>query len=157
MAQDPSAVDGTPSGRKGMTREEIVAWFDRRQKAFDDRDAATLAAEYAPHAVVESPIGGTHEGRDAIETVFQAIFDAFLDMKVTSDRLVIDGDSVVQIRNVEGTHIGVFLGLEPTGKPFHLTSAIPYDVQDRQILRERRIYDFTGLLVQIGALKAKPV
>ena len=29
-------------------------------------------------------------------------------------------------------------------------------LKDGQIARERRIYDFTGLLVQIGLLKAKP-
>jgi hypothetical protein len=32
-----------------------------------------------------------------------------------------------------------------------------YELKDRKIVRERRIYDFTGLLVQIGLLKAKPV
>jgi hypothetical protein len=31
------------------------------------------------------------------------------------------------------------------------------DVQDHHIVHDRRIYDFTGLLVQIGVLKAKPV
>jgi hypothetical protein len=31
-----------------------------------------------------------------------------------------------------------------------------YTVKDGQILHERRIYDFTGMLVQIGVLKAKP-
>jgi predicted ester cyclase len=139
-----------------MTREKIVTWFDGRRRAWDHRDARTLAADYAPHAVVESPMGGTHEGRTAIEAVIQAFFDAFEDMKVTADRLVIDGDAIVQIRNIEGTHIGVFLGLQPTGKPFHFTLANVYDLQDGQIVCERRIYDFTGLLVQIGALKAKP-
>ena len=156
MAQDPAVDTRAPLHRVGMTRDEVITWFDRRRKAYDDRDARTLAADYAPHAVVESPMGGTHEGRDAIETVLQAFFDAFTDLKVTSERLVIDGGTVVQIRDVEGAHIGVFLGLQPTGKPFHFTSAILHDLEDGQIVRERRIYDFTGLLVQIGALKAKP-
>jgi hypothetical protein len=31
------------------------------------------------------------------------------------------------------------------------------EFEDGRIARERRIYDFTGLLLQIGALKAKPV
>src|SRR5262245_2601474 len=120
MAQDPTrVVTRTPLHRTNMTREEIIAWFDRRRKAYDDRDARMVAADYAPHAVGESAMGGIHEGRDAIETVLQACFDAFVDMKATSDRLVIDGESVVQIRSVEGTHVGVFLGLQPTGKPFH--------------------------------------
>jgi hypothetical protein len=31
-----------------------------------------------------------------------------------------------------------------------------YELNGLTIVRERRIYDFTGMLVQIGALKAKP-
>ena len=31
------------------------------------------------------------------------------------------------------------------------------DLENGLIARERRIYDFTGLAVQVGALKAKPV
>jgi hypothetical protein len=31
-----------------------------------------------------------------------------------------------------------------------------YQFENGKIVRERRIYDFTGLLVQIGVLKAKP-
>ena len=31
-----------------------------------------------------------------------------------------------------------------------------FEFQDGRIVRERRIYDFTGLLVQIGVLSAKP-
>ena len=29
-------------------------------------------------------------------------------------------------------------------------------VADGQIVQERRVYDFTGMLVQIGVLKARP-
>jgi hypothetical protein len=31
------------------------------------------------------------------------------------------------------------------------------EFSDHQIVHERRVYDFTGLLIQIGVLKAKPV
>jgi hypothetical protein len=31
-----------------------------------------------------------------------------------------------------------------------------YELKDGQIARERRIYDFTGLLMQVGLLKARP-
>jgi hypothetical protein len=34
--------------------------------------------------------------------------------------------------------------------------AIIYLLKDGLIVRERRVYDFTGLLVQVGAIKAKP-
>jgi hypothetical protein len=38
-----------------MTAEEIRAFFACREKAFALRDAASLSADYAEDAVVESP------------------------------------------------------------------------------------------------------
>jgi hypothetical protein len=32
-----------------------------------------------------------------------------------------------------------------------------YELKDGKIVQERRIYDFTGLLIQIGVLKVKPI
>jgi predicted ester cyclase len=46
--------------------------------------------------------------------------------------------------------------MPPTGKPFRLQVVRLYTLANGQIATERRIYDFTGMLVQIGLLKAKP-
>ena len=157
MTQDASTVirQSRPSERQ-MTREEIVAFLARRQAAFDNLDAAALAADYAPDCVVDSPMGGAHHGPVAVQQVLQAGFNAFLDLKVRIEGQVIEGAQVAQILELEGTHIGEFLGLPPTGKAFRLTAAFVYELRGRHIVRERRIYDFTGGLLQIGVLKAKP-
>ena len=55
-----------------------------------------------------------------------------------------------------GTDTGGFMGLRPTGKPFRLPVVWIFKVSDGQFVHVRAIYDFTGLLVQIGVLKAKP-
>jgi steroid delta-isomerase-like uncharacterized protein len=158
MSREQSRVAaGTQASQSPMTRAEIVAFFDRRQIAHDNLDAATLAADYADDCIVDSPIGGTHSGRAAVQTVLQAVFEAFLDMKTRTESLVIDGNQVAQALSVEGTNIGGFLGLSPSGKPFRLEAVFLYELKDRQIVRERRIYDFTGMLTQIGVLKTKPV
>jgi predicted ester cyclase len=141
--------------QSGMTRAEIVAFFKRRQEAQEDLDAKALAADYTDDAVIESPSTGVHRGRDA-EKALRTIFDAFLDITMSVDELVIDGDVVVRIMSCEGTHIGKLLGFEPTGKRFQMSMAFVHRLKDRKIVHERRIYDFTGLLVQIGVLKAKP-
>lgn len=157
MTHDASAVrsdNRTPE--RQMTRDEIIAFFERRRAAYDNLDAAALASDYAPDCIVDSPTGGTHQGPAAVQKVLQAVLSAFLDLKIRVDSQVIEGSQVAQILNIEGTHIGEFLGLPPTGKPFRITGVFVYELRDRQIVRERRIYDFTGLLVQIGVLKAKP-
>jgi predicted ester cyclase len=139
----------------GMTRAEIVALFKRRQDAYEDLDAKTLAADYTDASVIESPSAGVHTGRDA-EKALGAVFDAFLDLTMTVDHLIIDGDVVVTVMSAEGTHMRPLLGFEPTGKRFQMSMAFVHRLKDRKIIHERRIYDFTGLLVQIGLLKAKP-
>ena len=157
MAHDASAI-GTGARATGtdMTRAQIEAMFEQRQKAYDDLNVTAVTSHYAENCVVESPMGGVQNGRAAAEAVIRAWFEAFLDLKMQNQCLLVDGQRVAQMMAIEGTHIGPFLGLPPTGKHFQFTCMFIYELQNGQIVHERRIYDFTGLLVQIGALKAKP-
>ena len=141
--------------QSGMTRSEILALFKRRQEAYEDLDAKALAGDYTPDALIESPSTGVHKGRDA-EKALRTIFEAFLDITMSVEDLVIDGDVVVTVLSCEGTHMRDLLGFEATGKRFQMNMAFVHRLKDRKIVHERRIYDFTGLLVQIGVLKAKP-
>ena len=55
MTHDPATVTtGTQQSEGQMTRDEIVAFFDRRQEAYDNLDAKALAAGYADDCLVES-------------------------------------------------------------------------------------------------------
>ena len=138
-----------------MTRDQIAAMFERRRVAYERHDAATLVADYAVDCVIESPSGGTHQGQAAAEQVLRAVFDA-LDVKLHQQSVMIDGDAVAQVVSIEGQGVGYFLGLSPTGKSFRVPGVFLYELRDGRIARERRIYDFTGLLIQAGLLKAKP-
>ena len=139
-----------------MTRDQIVNLFDRRLKATNEHDVESLADLYAPDAVVESPLGGTLQGRAAIESVAAAFFTGLGDVKMTQDELIIEDDRVVQVVTVSGTDTGGFMGMSPTEKPALLPMVVVCRVKNGLITHERRIYDFTGMLVQIGVLKAKP-
>ena len=57
-----------------MTRDEIAAMFARREEAFEEMDAAALAADYADDAMIDSPAGGTHRGPAAAAHVFDGLF-----------------------------------------------------------------------------------
>ena len=102
-----------------MTRGEISALFARRAAAYDRRNAAALAADYA-------------------------------------ENCVIDGDRVSQEIIIEGKDVGTFLGLPPTGRSFRVPGVFLYDLKDGLIVRERRIYDLSALLIQVGLLKVRP-
>lgn len=141
-----------------MTREQVETLFARRDSAIKNRDAAGVTGLYANDAVVESPTaGGVVRGRKAIEEVTRAWFDGFPDVIFTKTTLVIDGDRAVWIGEIHGTDTGGFMGLPPTNKPFRLPIVFDCTLEDGRIVREQRIYDFTGMLLQIGVLKAKPM
>jgi steroid delta-isomerase-like uncharacterized protein len=142
-----------------MTRQDVEDVFARRQQALGQRDAATLASLHSEHGVLESPTaGGTVHGRRAIEDIYEAWFRGFPDVTFVADEpLLIDGNRVAQRLTISGTDTGGFLGLPATGKAFRMPLVVLCEFTDHQITHERRIYDFTGLLIQIGVLKAKPV
>jgi steroid delta-isomerase-like uncharacterized protein len=139
-----------------MTRDEIVRFFERRQQAFNRRDAAALAELHAEDGVVESVMVGTLVGRAAIVQFYQGLFASFPDFAVESEELLIDGDRVAQLMTFGGTDVGGFMGLSPTGKHVRVPAVLLFTLNDQQIVRLRSVYDFTRMLVQIGALKVKP-
>ena len=139
-----------------MTRDEIAAMFARREEAFEEMDAAALAADYTEDAVIDSPAGGTHQGPAAATRVFDTLFHAFADHTRSQEDLLIDGNRVAQVLTLEGTNLGGLMGLPPSGKHFRLPAVFLYELRGNKIVRERRIFDFTGMLVQIGVLKARP-
>jgi predicted ester cyclase len=139
-----------------MTRDEIIALVKRRQAAWTARDPAALAATHAVNGTVASPFGGVLEGRPDIERVYRLWFSAFPDMLMEQDELLIDGDRAVLISRMSGTQSGDFFGLAPTGRRVEVQVAFLLTIADGFVMEERRIYDFTGVLVQVGVLKAKP-
>jgi steroid delta-isomerase-like uncharacterized protein len=141
-----------------MTRDEVVALFERRHEALNHADAAALAAFHAEDGIVESPFGGGRaQGREAIQRIYQAFFEAFPRARFRQEALLVEGDRAVVLVHVEGAHRGELMGLAPSERSFSLSIATVHDLRDGLIAHERRVYDFTGLLVQVGALKAKPI
>ncbi len=140
-----------------MTRDEILALMKRRNAGWAARDAAALAATHAVDGTVNSPTGGLLSGRSEIERIYRVWLTAFPDIVWQPQEVVIDGDRVVVLAKLVGTHAGEFFGLPAAGRHVEVEVAIVMTVADGLITTERRIYDFTGLLVQTGVLRAKPV
>jgi steroid delta-isomerase-like uncharacterized protein len=141
-----------------MTRPEIRDLIARVQDAWVRRDVTALANFHAEDCVVESPFsGGEVRGRESIAKTYQGLFHAFPDLAMQYDEPLIDGDRVVLIARVSGTDRGGFMGMHPSGRSVDFPCVLLFDLENGLIARERRIYDFTGLAVQVGAIKAKPV
>ncbi len=139
-----------------MNRDEVVALFSQREALWRRRDSAGLAKGHAEDGVVESPIFGIVRGRAAIEGSYAAFFRAFPDFVFDMQALIVDGEHVVQLFKLHATHSSEMFGLPATNRQFTIQGALVHQMKDGHIAHERRIYDFTGMLVQIGVLRPRP-
>jgi steroid delta-isomerase-like uncharacterized protein len=138
-----------------MTREQIVAMAGAMQRAWAQRDAAALAATHADDSVVYSPMFGEVRGRVDIERSYAELFRAFADWNFEPQDLLIDGSRAVQVFMVSATHTSDMFGMAATHRKFRIQGVLIFEFRDGRIQTERRLYDFTSLLVQVGVLKAK--
>jgi steroid delta-isomerase-like uncharacterized protein len=139
-----------------MTHEDILDLCRRWQEALTRRDLDALSGLYAEDAVVESPLAGTVTGREAFAQAHGSMFAAFPDLTHEFEPPLVDGSRVAIVAQNAGTHSGMLMGLPPTGRSFRFRLVFLLEVREGRIVRDRRIYDLTGLLVQVGVLKAKP-
>jgi steroid delta-isomerase-like uncharacterized protein len=139
-----------------MTRPDVLAFFADRQVHWNAHDVAALAAGHCEDGVIQSPMHGKRQGREAIADSYAALFGAFPDWRFTSDDMLIDEDRVAQVFSAEATHVGEFMGMAGTNRRFRIHGVRMYNLSGGLIKVERRLYDFTALLIQVGVLRSKP-
>ncbi len=139
-----------------MTRSEVLALIDRRRDTLARRDLIAFGDTYAPMARLESPLAGSVVGREAIVRASAAFFSAFEDASIDESPPLVDGDRATIMADVAGSQMGPLFGLPASGRAFRFSAVFLLTCENGLNVHERRIYDFTGLLVQIGVLKARP-
>lgn len=118
------------------------------QDALNRHDVSALAALYAEDAVLDSPMFNEVRGRAAIAESFSRLFTLFPDYTITLTEVLFlsDGDRVAEFSTVTGTQSVEFFGLPPTNQPIEYQTARLFTVRNEQIVHERRVYDFRGVL-----------
>ena len=138
-----------------MTPDEIQAFVHRYVEYVQAHDAEALARCFATDATVESPSIGTHQGRRAIAEGYRGWFASFPDLHWNLEGIVADASEVSLAFRASGTHQDEFLGLPATGKRVEFRGVYLQTVRDDHIVRERRVYDFTGFLIKLGILTSQ--
>jgi steroid delta-isomerase-like uncharacterized protein len=140
-----------------MTRDELLGIGERYLDAWRRHDPEAIAEYHAPNAVADSPIYATLRGRQAIEDAARAFSFSFPDATLTIDHFLVDAPRLAAFTTVNATHANEFLGMPGTNRRIEFRNAWLLEIDaDGLIAYERRVYDFTGLLLQIGILRAKP-
>lgn len=139
-----------------MTRPEIDALLARHRAAFDQRDAAALAATHTDDGTFESPAAGLVRGRKAIADVYAYWISSFPDIEFIWSEPIVDGDRLALFWQFRGTAAGKFFGEVKPGTKVRFAGAGDYRVSTEGIVSVTHVFDFTGALVNAGVLKIKP-
>ena len=142
-----------------MTSDEIRSFLDRFVCAWEKQDLAALGACYADSCTVVSPIFHTLKGRAQVERSYSELFRAFSNPSIRVDDTVISTGApprAVIVWTVQSIHTGEIFGVPGSGKRIERTIAYILTFRNGVIVNERRVYDFTNMLMQLGVLKAKP-
>jgi len=139
-----------------MSRSELERVTSLYLESMNKHDPVGLASLYAVSCTVESPLFASLQGRAAVEESYRQWFRIFPDVEFRPESTIIDPPSAAVLTRNVATHDGDLLGLPATHKKIEFRTMRLVTVQDGLIVTERRIYDFTGLLVQLGVLRAKP-
>lgn len=142
-----------------MTRDEIRTFFTQHVESWGRHDVAALVADYAEDCELVTPMFRTVRGRAGVETSYRDLFRAFADLTIEIDNLLIDhegGDRAAYVFTHTCKHVGDILGYPASGRRVKIQGVCLFRLMDGKIVSERRMYDFTELLLQLGILKAKP-
>ncbi|MFC7212528.1 ester cyclase [Saliphagus sp. GCM10025334] len=107
----------------------------------------------AEDVIDHSPLGEI-KGREELKKQTEYLLSAFGDFSATVEDIIAESDTVAMRVTLRGTHVGEFMGIEPTGKEFEIQNMVFTRMKDGK-LAERWIQpDQFGLMQQLGVVES---
>ena len=108
-----------------------------------------FSPDYIDHAVLPPD---WPRGVAGLKQCVAAVRSAFPDFLYSVEKIIAEGDTVVLHVTAQGTHLGEFLGVAPTGRRATWEEMHIYQVAAGQVVEHWVIQDQLGLLQQLGAI-----
>lgn len=119
--------------------------------AFNDRDLTGLEDLFADEYVNHAALPGTPPGPEGQAQLMERLWHAFPDAHFSVEHVARDGDTVICVGTMEGTHEGELMGLAPAHRKVEWRQCHLIRVsRDGKALEHRAIRDDVGLMRQMG-------
>ncbi|MGE0305268.1 MAG: ester cyclase [Ilumatobacteraceae bacterium] len=92
------------------------------------------------------------DGLDGVKRTAKRLSRAFPDLQVTIHDVIVEGDKVVARLTMSGTHLGPFMGVQPTGTTVEFDSVDIWRVRNGKCVEHWDAVDRLGLMKQLGLL-----
>ena len=129
---------------KAVIRRDIDFWNGHDAEKIDE----VYTDDYVGHEV-----NGSHGGnRDQVKQAAAAVFAAFPDMHLTADAIIAEGDKVVKLWTVRGTHKADYMGIPATGKKIVVTGCNVFRIAGGKVAECWAHTDALGMMQQLGVI-----
>jgi predicted ester cyclase len=77
------------------------------------------------------------------------LWNAFPDIRITFEDIIVEGNKVVCRYNLAGTHKGQFMDLQPTNKQFRVNGMTIFSFRDAKVIERWNLVDMMSLMEQL--------
>jgi len=149
-AQDIRDDRSVPSGRtKHESNERIIRRFV--DEIVNRGDTSALREMVHPDYVYRSP-GEEFRGPDGLAALLNGYREAFPDLQMEIDELLVADNATVLEFTLTGTHRGDLLGIPATGRQVSVNGMVRSRFRDGRIAEEWEILDQLSLFEQLGVV-----
>jgi steroid delta-isomerase-like uncharacterized protein len=128
-------------------------WFE---SVWNKQDESAIDRLLHPEALAHGPGAQPIRGPEQFKIFSRLFKTAFGNMRIQVERTVAQGDIVVALCHVTGTHVGDSLGGPATGKDVDFRGTTTFRVSDGKIVEGWNTFDFLTMYQQLGWI-ANPV
>jgi steroid delta-isomerase-like uncharacterized protein len=134
----------TPDENKALARR----WHD----AVNERNLDSLDTVLAADIVHDGATVPETFGAAGVKRVLGIVIIGFPDVRYTREDIIAEGDRVVVRYRVEGTHLGDFQGIGPTGRRVTWSGINIFRIDCGRIVQSWSEVDGIGRLQQLGVI-----
>ena len=123
------------------------------EELFNQGNLANVDELIAPDCINhEVPPSVNNRSPESIRQAVMMLRSAFPDLHFTIEELVAEGDMVVGRVIMNGTHLGSFLGMSPTGRSVRQAQVHFVRFKDGKGVEHREVRDDLGMMQQLGVI-----
>jgi steroid delta-isomerase-like uncharacterized protein len=143
--------------QEGMKEKEVQVWTDRVLKMWNEANLTIVDTVYAQE-FVRHDCGAPEDivGLENVKNYLQNFFNAFPDLNVTVDKIIMEGNKLVQLWTLTGTNIGSMAEMPPTGKTVKISGVSIIDMVNGKATEIWDYYNVLDMYQQLGFTLVPP-
>jgi len=148
---------GCQQGEEGITEEEVQVFTDRILEMWNEANLTIVDEFYAPE-IVRHDCGVPDDivGLENMKNYLTNLFNAFPDLHITVDEMIVAGYKMAQRWTLTGTNTGSMGDMPPTGKNVRFSGVSIVHMVNGKAVEIWDYYNVLDMMQQLGFTLTPP-